>query len=202
MLRFKSNGEKKCDWFKVKFIDTLQLLDCSLSVLAKNLSTDYSLMPNTMAMKLQYPSITDNELADKGIFPYSYVDSWKKLEQTQLPAFEDFYDELSEAITITPAEYLRAQHMFVAFNCKTLFDYQLRYLELDCRLLADVFEHFRNLTRKEDGFDVAHFITISQLSYASALKKCNIAIELVKDPKMHRDIEKCKRGGYAFVNKH
>ena len=62
MLRFKLNGGKKCEWFKVKFIDTLQLLDCSLAVLEKNLSTDYSLMPHTMAMKLQYPSITDYEL--------------------------------------------------------------------------------------------------------------------------------------------
>src|SRR5438552_5055320 len=92
--------------------------------------------------------------------------------------------------------------MFNAFNCKTLFDYQLRYLELDCRLLADIFEEFRRLTREEDGLDAAHYVTISQLSYSSALKKCDIKIELIQDPEMYRDIEKCKRGGYAFVNKH
>ena len=92
--------------------------------------------------------------------------------------------------------------MFTAFRCNTLFDYQLRYLELDCRLLADIFEEFRKLTREEDGLDAAQYITISQLSYSSALKKCNIKIGLIQEPEMYRDIEKCKRGGYAFVNKH
>src|SRR5271156_6742657 len=92
--------------------------------------------------------------------------------------------------------------MFKAFQCKTLFDYQLRYMELDCRLLADVFETFRRLTKVEDGLDAAHFLTVSQLSYASALKKCNTKIELIQIPEMYRDIERCKRGGYAFVNKH
>ena len=92
--------------------------------------------------------------------------------------------------------------MFIAFGCQTLFDYQLRYLELDYRILADVFKEFRNLTRKEDGFDGAHFITISQLTYASALKKCGMQIELIKEAEMYRDVEACKRGGYAFVNKH
>jgi hypothetical protein len=73
---------------------------------------------------------------------------------------------------------------------------------MDCRILGDVFEEFRLLTRKEDGFDSAHFITISQLSYASALKKCNTKIGLITDPEIYRDVERCKRGGYAFVNKH
>ena len=99
-------------------------------------------------------------------------------------------------------EYQRACNMFHSFNCKTLADYQLRYLELDCRLLADVFEQFRRLTKEEDGFDAAHFITISQLSYASALRKCDIKIGRITEPEMYRDIEACKRGGYAFVNKH
>ena len=58
------------------------------------------------------------------------------------------YDELEEAIKIMSDEYAKAQQMFSAFGCKTLFDYQVRYLELDCRLLADVFEEFRRLTRK------------------------------------------------------
>jgi hypothetical protein len=75
-------------------------------------------------------------------------------------------------------------------------------MELDCRLLADVFEEFRRLTKKEDQLDAAHFITVSQLSYTSALKKCNTKIELISIPEMYRDIERCKRGGYAFVNKH
>jgi hypothetical protein len=155
-----------------------------------------------MALKEKYPTLKEQDIAEKGIFPYSYVDSWQKLEETSLPGYENFYDELEERISITPEEYGKAQAMFHAFKCKTLFDYQLRYMELDCRLLADVFETFRRLTKVEDGLDAAHFLTVSQLSYASALKKCDTKIELIKIPEMYRDIEACKRGGYAFVNKH
>src|SRR6266853_869384 len=89
MLRFNSRKGKKTEWFKVKFIDSLQLLDCSLAVLAKNLITksDYSLLKHIMAIKIQYPLLTEADIADKGIFPYSYVDSWEKLQETQLPPF-------------------------------------------------------------------------------------------------------------------
>ena len=81
-------------------------------------------------------------------------------------------------------------------------DYQLRYLELDCRLLADVFEEFRRVTHQEDKMDPAHFVTISMLSYSAALKWSNTKIELISVPEMFRDIEQCKRGGYSFTNKH
>ena len=190
--------------FKVKFIDTLQLMNSSLATLAQNMckNNNYQLMRHSMAMRDTYPNITQADIAAKGIFPYSYIDSWAKLDEIQLPPLDDFYDELEEKISTSQVEYDRAQSMFQQFGCQTIFDYQLRYLELDCRLLADVFEEFRRLTKKEDGFDAAHFITVSQLSYASALKKCNTKIGLIKQPEIFRDVERCKRGGYAFVNKH
>src|SRR5438552_709691 len=102
---FNDNG--KSEYFKVKFIDSYQLLNCSLAVLAKNLATngDYSLLKHTMKLKVQYPAITEDDIAGKGIFPYSYVNSWEKLQENQLPSFEDFYDELEEGIKITAEEY-------------------------------------------------------------------------------------------------
>ena len=119
-----------------------------------------------------------------------------------MPPINDFFDELEGRLVVSEADYARAQRMYERFGCHNIYDYQLRYLEMDCCILADVFEEFRRLTRKEDGFDPAHFITISQLSYASALKKCNTKIGLITDPEIYRDVERCKRGGYAFVNKH
>ena len=108
-------------------------------------------------MKKQYSNVEEKDIAGKGIFPYTYVDCWEKLEEKGLPSFDNFYDVLEESISITENEYQKAQDMYAAFNCNNLFDYQLRYLELDCRLLADVFEEFRRLTKKEDGLDAAHF---------------------------------------------
>src|SRR5271156_1255278 len=199
------DGPNKNAWFNVKFIDTLQLLNSSLSTLATNLirgGDDYSSLRHSMQMKLQYPTLSESNIAGEGVFPYSYVSTWEKLEETELPSYDDFYDVLEERNTTSLEDYHKAQRMFRAFECKTLFDYQLRYMELDCRLLADVFEEFRRLTQEKDGLDAAHYITVSQLSYASALRTCNVSIELIKIPEMYRTIEKCKRGGYAFVNKH
>src|SRR5437773_7398848 len=204
-LRFDDGPMKMANVFQIKFIDSLQLLNSSLATLAKNLiknNNDYSLLSHSMTMKLQYPTLEDKHIAGKGIFPYSYASSWEKLEEDRLPPYDAFYDELEESNVTTPEDYIKAQKMFVAFKCKTLFDYQLRYMELDCRLLADVFEEFRRLTMEEDGLDAAHYITVSQLSYDSALKKCDKKIGLISMPEMYRDIESCKRGGYAFVNKH
>ena len=205
-LRFDDGPLKNKGVFKIKFIDTLQLMNSSLSNLSQNLikgsGNDYSLLSHSMRMTLQYPTLEERDIAGKGIFPYSYVSSWEKLEENQLPPYDAFYDELEECNVTSQEEYAKAQKMFDAFECKTLFDYQLRYMELDCRLLADVFEEFRRLTMEEDGLDAAHFITVSQLSYDSALKKCGKKIGLIEMPEMYRDIERCKRGGYAFVNKH
>src|SRR5438477_2138183 len=190
--------------FKVKFIDTLQLMNSSLATLANNMckNNNYSLMQHSMAMRNEYPNISEADIASKGIFPYSYIDSWQKLEEDRLPPMAAFYDDLEEMITISEVDYDRAQSMFRQFGCQNIYDYQLHYLELDCRLMADVFEEFRRLTKKEDGFGAAHFITVSQLSYASTLKKCNTKIGLITDPEIFRDVERCKRDGYAFVNKH
>jgi len=73
---------------------------------------------------------------------------------------------------------------------------------LDCRLLADVFEDFRRVILYEDKFDPLHFLTISQLAYSSALKWSGNSIGLIVEEEMYRDVERCKRGGYSFVNKH
>ena len=39
-------------------------------------------------------------MLQKGVYPYEYIDNWKKFSQTLLPEKEDFYSHLNiEAIT-------------------------------------------------------------------------------------------------------
>ena len=70
----------------------MQLVNCSLAKLASNLITDdnYSLLQHSMAMKKQYPLVEEKDIAGKGIFPYTYVDCWSKLEEKGLPSFDKF----------------------------------------------------------------------------------------------------------------
>ncbi len=35
-------------------------------------------------------------MISKGIYPYDYVDSYEKLNDTKLPSIEDFYSKLNE----------------------------------------------------------------------------------------------------------
>src|SRR3977135_161130 len=73
---------------------------------------------------------------------------------------------------------------------------------MDVRQLCDVFEHFRKITRCEDGLDGSHFITISQFAMSAALKRVNKTIDLCPPPEMYRFFERSIRGGGAFCNKH
>ena len=109
---------------------------------------------------------------------------------------------MEEKVSISAADHQRAQVMWQAFNCANLKDYMLRYLELDCRLLADVFEHFRRVIMEEDGLEVAYYMSIPHLTYASAFKFTKKSVGLILDPEIYRDVERCKRGGFCFVNKH
>src|SRR3977135_753346 len=95
------------NWMQVRFVDTLQIVNCSLSQLAINLlegSNNYKLLVHSMALRENYPLLKEQDIAAKGIFPYSYADSWEKLKETSLPSYEEFYDELEERIAITPEE--------------------------------------------------------------------------------------------------
>ncbi len=47
-------------------------------------------------------------LTDKGVYPYDYMNSWDKFEETELPSKEDFYSQLSQE-NISDEEYTRAK---------------------------------------------------------------------------------------------
>src|SRR5271156_3192391 len=107
----------------------------------------------------------------------------------ELPTMEEFYDTLTQQ-DIKHEDYTRAQKAWREFKCSNLGEYMLRYLEMDVRQLADVYERFRALTKREDGLDGAHYMTVSQFSLSSALKLINRDIELCPDVEMYRLFEK------------
>ena len=44
----------------------------------------------------------------KGVYPYEYMDDWKKFSETSLPEKEDFYSHLNME-DITDADYTHAK---------------------------------------------------------------------------------------------
>ena len=82
-------------------------------------------------------------LLTKGVYPYEYIDSWERFDETSLSDKEAFYSSLNME-DITDVDYRYAKRVFKVFNKKDLGDYRDLYVQSDTLLLADVFENFRN----------------------------------------------------------
>ena len=81
-------------------------------------------------------------LLRKGVYPYEYMDSWERFNETLLDK-KAFYSELNLE-DITDKDYAHAQKVFKELKLKNLGDYHDLYVQSDTLLLADAFENFRN----------------------------------------------------------
>ena len=80
-------------------------------------------------------------MLEKGVYPYEYVDNWKKFNETSLPEKEDFYSHLNMEDD-TDADYTNAERVCKDFEIKNLGEHHDLYVESDTLSLADVFENF------------------------------------------------------------
>ena len=133
-------------------------------------------------------------LLRKGVYPYEYMDSWERFNETSLPSKEDFYSNLNVE-DIDEIDYRHGNNLFKSFKLDNLGDYHDLYVKSDTLLLADVFENFRDMCIKEYELDPAHFVLLSGLAWQAYLKKTNIELELLTDYDMLLMVEKGIRGG-------
>ena len=131
-------------------------------------------------------------LLRKGIYPYEYMDSWEKFNETSLPSKEDFYSHLNME-NIDDIDYRHGNNVFKSFKLENLGDYL--YVKRDTLLLADVFENFRNMCIKVYELDPPHLVSPPGLAWQACLKKTNIELELLTDYDMLLMVEKGIRGG-------
>ena len=109
----------------------------------------------------------------KGVYPYEYMDGWKKFEETSLPPKDAFYSRLNMK-GISDQDYEHAQQVWNRITPEheniTLGDYHDVYLATDVLLLADVFETFWDTCLKDYMLDQAHFYTAPGLVWQALLK--------------------------------
>ena len=86
------------------------------------------------------------------------MDSWDKMEETELPPKEEYWNDLTQK-HISEKDYERAKEIWDTFGLKTLKELHDLYMDTDVVLLADIFENFRNFSLKNYGLDPAHFST-------------------------------------------
>ena len=130
----------------------------------------------------------------KGVYPYEYMDTWEKCDETQLPDKKAFYSKL-DLEDITDKDYEHAQKVWKVFGIKNLGEYHDLYVQSDTLLLADVFENFRNKCIEIYELDPAHFLSAPRLAWQACLKKTRVNLELLADIDMLLMVEKGIRGG-------
>ena len=190
----KKTGEVRDKTFRIRFLDSFKFLPASLGALVNNLPKD--------AFKNLERYYTPEEarlIKRKGVYPYEYMNTEERFNETKLPPKKAFYSRLSGE-GITEEDYKHALNVWNAFNMKTILDYHELYNETDVLLMADVFENFRNNNLKIYGLDPGHYFTAPGLSWDACLKITGVELELLTDPDMLLMWERCIRGGISMIS--
>ena len=175
------------------FIDSFQFMSSSLSNLVNNLPAEAFKHMGQVFQGEQLSLMTK-----KGVYPYDYMSSFEKFEDSRLPKKEDFFSIMNNE-HITDEEYQHAQNVWNEFDLSTMGEYHDLYLKSDILLLADVFENFRKTCQEYYELDPAHYFTSPGLSWDAMLKMTETELELISDVDMFLFIEKGMRGGISYI---
>ena len=104
----------------------------------------------------------------KGVYPYEFMDDWKKFNETSLLEKEDFY-RLLNMEDITDADCTHAKRVCKDFEIKKLGDYHDLYVQSDT--LADVFENFSNMWHEIYVLDPVKFLSAPGWAWQAAFVK-------------------------------
>ena len=151
--------------YKLKFIDSYRFIQSKLSDLVDNLSGIFNkeckscIKCRCKKCKETWFKLTNKAVKNflatcqfcnlnkfvlllrKGIYPYEYMDSWKKFDDTSLPDKKAFYSKLNLE-DIIDKDYKHAQKVWSKLEIKNLGKYHDLHAQSDTLLLADVFENF------------------------------------------------------------
>jgi len=160
---------------KLEFIDTFQFLSTSLEKLVDNLAEKdldkfHHLRSYISTSRSGNEPMKMKLLSRKGVYPYRYMTTFDRFDETGLPPRAAFYNDL-DGTDISEEDYLHAETVWNVLKIQNLGEYHDLYMEIDVHLLADVFENFRNLCLDIYGLDPANFNTSPELAWQAALKK-------------------------------
>ena len=202
-LPYNTEKFRTIDVNSFQFKDSLSFLNASLDELMndllKNKDHKFSIIDQ---LGLYKKGETEKKalLLRKGVYPYEYATSIKKLKKTKkIPAKEHFFSSLRNS-NISDEDYEHSKKVFKIMGCANLVDYTNIYCNLDVGILAEVFIQFRKLVKKNFGLDCCHYISTPQLAFDCMLLRTQVEIELLTDIDKILFIEQNIRGGVSYIN--
>ena len=190
--------------YEIRFIDSFAFMGSSLECLTddlKNKNDDIKKLRNI------FKSVSNEFKCDdefklilrKGVYPYSYIDTYDKFNDVQLPSKINFYNNLNNT-ECSDNDYSHAELVWDKFKCKKILDYHNIYLKLDVLLLSDIWNNFRETCMNNYKLDASYYYTSPGLSWSSMLKITNIELELINDKEIYNFIECGIRGGISQIS--
>ncbi len=196
-IPYNSNG----DTVELRFLDSYRFLSSSLSNLVKNLERSQfnnlknwfeKVVPKDKPERETFFDLLKKKLA----YPYDYMDSETKYNETQLPPKEKCYDSLHDE-DVTDEEYHDAEKIWKYFNIKNMKEFTILYNTSDVLLLADVIENFRETSLNTYELDPAWYYTTPGFAWDRILKIIKQKLELLTDVDMLLMFERGKCGGIS-----
>jgi len=213
---------------QLQFIDSLKFSLPGLAKMAENLRDEkkgQTKTPEQLAKcfpimsKFISPHLL-SLLTRKGIFPYQWLNSKTKFNETQLPSRKDFNSDLEgynycehgcenkeceheKIYTISQKDYDFAWIVWRETGCKTFGDYHDIYLKTDVLILADAFEAFRKASYSAFKLDPANYLTAPGLAWDACMKVTKVKLELFNEHQgdMHDFFTAMKRGGMSLARR-
>ena len=141
---------------------------------------------------------------DKGYFPYVWMDSLEKLQETQLPEQKDFWTELTQK-SISSEEYQVCQDAWKKHGMKTFQDYLTWYNNLDVVPFLEALEKQVKFYREElkvdmfkDGISVPG-LTLKYLFNSIDHTQENFVLFNEKDKDLHKTVKDNLVGGPSII---
>ena len=105
------------------FIDSMQFMNSSLDSLVKNLpDNDFKYLSEEFSGEFL------ELVKQKGVYPYEYMDSFRKFSENKLPNKSKFFSSLKEKC-ISEKDYLKAVDIWNVFRMNSMSDYHNLYLK-------------------------------------------------------------------------
>ena len=136
---YVKDGKERNVTRHLRFIDSFRFMRSGLASLTGNLERSQLRVLGSL-----YSGGKLELLLRKGVYPYDYVGSRAKLDDTCLPPKEAFYSKLNES-EVAGEDYAHAEAVWQEFGCRTMRYYHDLYLKTDALLLAAVFGNLRHV---------------------------------------------------------